>query len=396
MLNYILDTNDFIRIIHNHDEVILFSSGEEGNATLNFLRYANYIDRICCIASIKNDDINNVAQKLDHDLPVIPLEHLMHFRESGVLIVAVPSKLCDTIDNSLTKLGFKKVLFLKEETIRNIQGILNNLLSSGQAMFWFMNHFTKKLTELEYRIEEQNELCAVNTKAFSEYRNCFRGKKVVLFASGPTAKQYNPLLFPSTDEVVHIGVNFSWRREDVLLDYLFINDGRLKMSKEIAIESGFDRIREKIFVGRYSKTSPYNWLELSENFSLESEKFCRYYSNAANFNQTLYKDIRYHGLADFASVIFPAMHFALFTYPKELYLVGCDTSHSGYFHEAKSSSSRKNKLNIRKLKVGYSRMKMFARQYYPDTEIISINPVGLKGLFRDVYTSDEKIPMSDG
>ena len=39
-------------------------------------------------------------------------------------------------------------------------------------------------------------------------------------------------------------------------------------------------------------------------------------------------------------------------------------------------------------KVGYARTKMFARQYYPETEIISINPVGLRGLFKDVYTEE--------
>ncbi len=31
-------------------------------------------------------------------------------------------------------------------------------------------------------------------------------------------------------------------------------------------------------------------------------------------------------------------------------------------------------------------MKGFAKTYYPETEIISVNPVGLKGLFHDVYT----------
>ena len=35
-----------------------------------------------------------------------------------------------------------------------------------------------------------------------------------------------------------------------------------------------------------------------------------------------------------------------------------------------------------------ARIKEFARQYYPETEIISINPVGLKGLFIDQYTDD--------
>ena len=40
------------------------------------------------------------------------------------------------------------------------------------------------------------------------------------------------------------------------------------------------------------------------------------------------------------------------------------------------------------MKTGYAQMKMFARFYYPETEIISINHVGLCGLFKDVYTDE--------
>lgn len=35
---------------------------------------------------------------------------------------------------------------------------------------------------------------------------------------------------------------------------------------------------------------------------------------------------------------------------------------------------------------GYKEVKKLVEQHYPDTEIISINPVGLRGIFRDVYT----------
>ena len=35
---------------------------------------------------------------------------------------------------------------------------------------------------------------------------------------------------------------------------------------------------------------------------------------------------------------------------------------------------------------GYQEIKKFAEQLYPDTEIISINPVGLKGVFHNMYT----------
>ncbi len=39
-----------------------------------------------------------------------------------------------------------------------------------------------------------------------------------------------------------------------------------------------------------------------------------------------------------------------------------------------------------RLKEKYQEMKRFAQIHYPETEIISINPVGLKGMFKDIYT----------
>ena len=35
---------------------------------------------------------------------------------------------------------------------------------------------------------------------------------------------------------------------------------------------------------------------------------------------------------------------------------------------------------------GYRNVKKFSALHYPDMEIISVNPVGLKGMFHDVYT----------
>ena len=47
------------------------------------------------------------------------------------------------------------------------------------------------------------------------------------------------------------------------------------------------------------------------------------------------------------------------------------------------------------MRVSYARLKTFADQYYPDTEIISINPVGLKGLFKDIYTEEYKNSLEE-
>ena len=54
----------------------------------------------------------------------------------------------------------------------------------------------------------------------------------------------------------------------------------------------------------------------------------------------------------------------------------------GGYHD----SSDKNNLAVNEVIDGWKRMKEFAETYYPDTEIISINPVGLKGVFKDEFT----------
>lgn len=177
-----------------------------------------------------------------------------------------------------------------------------------------------------------------------------------------------------------------------------MQDGNLQNPQstfsDVKIEDGFSKIRENVFVGRYPALHKYPWQNLPESFYADEKIFRPYFVNVQR-DQTLYKDICCHGLADMGSVSFPAIHFALFTYPKEIYLVGCDTSRTRHFYDdPKKVPADKSMFNTAKMKVGYARMKMFAKQFYPDTEIISLNPVGLKGLFRDIYTDDYKASLN--
>ena len=79
--------------------------------------------------------------------------------------------------------------------------------------------------------------------------------------------------------------------------------------------------------------------------------------------------------------VFSALQFALFTEPKTIYLVGCDCTDSGYFKKA-GKGIKQNLLE--KTEYLWHEAKYFINQYYPDTEIVSVNPVKLKGLFRDI------------
>ena len=85
---------------------------------------------------------------------------------------------------------------------------------------------------------------------------------------------------------------------------------------------------------------------------------------------------------------FPALQFALWTRPKRIYLVGCDCSSLGYCSGIldKTAAQTKFPLDVERLLYGWTKMKEFIEKFYPDVEIVSVNPVGLKGMFKDIET----------
>lgn len=103
--------------------------------------------------------------------------------------------------------------------------------------------------------------------------------------------------------------------------------------------------------------------------------------NLCSYNNLIY-DITSLPLQCFGSVVFAALQFIFWTNPKRIYLVGCDVSESGHFNQ------KNNTLDCSRVKLGWLKVKEFRDIYYPKTEIISINPVGLVGIFKDIYSKD--------
>ena len=239
--------------------------------------------------------------------------------------------------------------------------------------------------QTETRLILQHEIAAVNTAAFAEYKNIHAGKDVVILGAGPTLNKYEPL-----ENAIHMGVNRTYKYEKVSLEYYFAQDfpnQNLEWVKDI------NKLKCKKFLGLLAIT-PNGQMEASESFCTLADA-TRYFVDISP-SKNIFLDIRYHSLMDFCSVIFPALHFALFTNPRKIYLVGVDTSFGGYFtmeNQASTVNSSRHYLNI--AFIGYRRLKEFAQRWYPETEIISINPVNLKGLFRDMYT-DEHGTLVDG
>ncbi|MBR6014006.1 MAG: hypothetical protein IK062_09530 [Selenomonadaceae bacterium] len=143
-------------------------------------------------------------------------------------------------------------------------------------------------------------------------------------AGGPSAKYYSPL-----QDAIHIGLNFAWQREDICLDYLFTQDRWQNELSGLKMEDGFDKIKHRIFVGKCIDSYPRP--NYPETVTIKQTNILRYYLDECPvpLNQVIHQDICCHPIRCFGSVSFAALSFALFTCPKEIYLVGFDTASFG-------------------------------------------------------------------
>ena len=218
----------------------------------------------------------------------------------------------------------------------------------------------------------------IHNKTFSRYKNCNYGKDIVLIATGPSLNKYIPL-----KNVINIGVNKAFLCDKVSLDYLFMQD-------YIAIKSFINKLDDTKYskIDKFFGIAPETYFD-DKNISLKQciipEQLVIKY-NAKEYFQycksflpiKFYKDIDSNYIECGGSVVFAAMQFALYTNPRRIYIVGCDCTWGHY--DENIDKVRKNRFIIN----SWKELKSFASINYPETEIISVNPVGLRGVFKDL------------
>lgn len=222
---------------------------------------------------------------------------------------------------------------------------------------------------------------ALHQKTFLPFKSIHLGQEIVILATGPSAQYYEPI-----SHAIHIGVNRAFELRKALCNYYFIQDYSGKTPQYIEALNNYEPTKCTKFYGltlehdfSFNRTIP-------EIHALKAHAL-RYRTDWANLptswgNPEFTYDIAARPLGCFGSVVFPALQFALYTHPRKIYLVGCDCSTAGY-----ACSNEKNFLVPQDIIRAYRFFKLFVEKYYPDIEIVSINPIGLKGIFKDEYTA---------
>ena len=225
---------------------------------------------------------------------------------------------------------------------------------------------------------------------FKKYKNIHNNEReVVLVGTGPSVDKYKPI-----EDAVHIAVNRAIFIEKIKFDYLFAQHHTHKSNynEEYEYLHNIDCRKYsslKIFCGILCKDYKYHYEIIPESLALKL--------NAERFYTTQNRHNIFHGsyqidseeiyntgknIEGTGSISFVAFQFALYTNPKRIYLVGHDAAQTGYFN-----SITQPRTDWDKIIHGWKELKYFANIYYPDTEIISINPVGLVGVFHDKYVN---------
>lgn len=256
-------------------------------------------------------------------------------------------------------------------------------LSDEQLKCQYMNRVLSDSQSL-YMSCMANEIVQKHREAFSQYKDYYLGKEVVIVGAGPSLSYYHEKI----SNAIHIGVNGTYRIID--LDYLFFQDFENEGHGGVFDVDEIKKLKCKKFVGRYVEKRPdiMQAPEYIDRYVGAQSYYVSDYHKNSDFDNTYIDygiplDICHFPLVDNASSVFAAIHFALWTHPSRIYIVGCDCSYSMGQHFDDSTGK---KFSVNLVKRNWNIMKKHIDTYYPDIEVISINPIGLIGLFNDRYT----------
>lgn len=342
----------------------------------------------------------------------VPVVELKDVKESKDLLFVVA--LLDDgyegaarINISLTQAGYNNIYFMSAEEFR---GLNESLADFSADIALLIRKLTIKVEDLSLLVQSMPKVVETHKKTFGKYKDCHKGQTVVVCASGPSLNKYkyNP-------DFIHIGVNELIFQDRIKLDYFFQADFQRKAASERVKEDlGINinlEVTEKYFK-RISTVNCTKFIGLNIDFGsgvdinympfgeFSNGDYNMYYFSAYGSTWHYCKDLRYGLLRAVGTITMQALQFALFTNPKRILIVGADGydvsaeinhySDEGYYSKQVTSIRKLNLKNANKtIRNTYYKLKDFADLEYPNTEIIMVNPVHFKGIFKEITTDAE-------
>ena len=331
------------------------------------------------------------SQKIFMGLKLTERKTTTEFDKRKVLYIPIRKKVYDHQGAKIYYLGLPLI------RIKNKQ---NNVSKYFMGIRYRSKYRTVKQDERGINYETVEKLCLratlyaldireLHKKTFSKFREIYTGRDVVVVGCGPSLNYYRQV-----KGAIHIGVNRAFLANNVTLDYLFMQDW-FNISTIIADACEYRKNECIKFFGLFPHTDKAR--QIPDCWAKRANAL-RYYENetVVPLEEQIYYGIESFPLAHFWASGFQALHFAFHTNPKRIFLCGFDCNFRGYFNHQQQKlgadqhlvTPQENSEHLTVLLDGYRKFKKFQKVYYPQTELISVNPVGLKGLYRDVYTEE--------
>ena len=252
------------------------------------------------------------------------------------------------------------------------------------------SYYDKKVLKIGENTSKFISAAMLNREAFRPFRNYCKGKKLVVCGAGPSLQDYVPV-----PGAVHIALNRAFIFDKVQFDFVFAQDyeGVAMLRDELRDyrKGKCVKLFGKLFRdGEALKTNfPESYISECGAITFATDAF---YPEDLFYNHPFIAEIDSRAISCGTNVGLCVMQFALWMNPDEIYIVGCD--HSGGHFTTKGLSENLSKAdcelsmatwknNLKPARRQWKQLRTFAQIYYPDTKIISINPVGLRGIFTD-------------
>lgn len=246
----------------------------------------------------------------------------------------------------------------------------------------------KKLNEYNENIQQTNGELRLSkyNHIFNDYKDIHVDKTAVIFATGNSLNKLTQLSDKCKTDYVKMGVNKIYNNYDISssLDYYFANM-RIGMSDE-HLHNMYDYNTRHPNITKFLTTYTNGFIE--NDTELAKEELIDEIINKVKIMNGVPYDLQYYKFPkDITkesllgnSIVFPALQFALHTGVNRIYLVGCDASVMHFYNDGEEQ----DEIDMHYL-YWWIKFHQYALEKYPNVEIISVNPVCIKGLFNDVY-----------